>query len=71
MSQKAGCSSGLDEAALKDLLRRLHAQGYREARGIQHSAQLQPKQYLRRPETAIAEGDRPAADYWQVLWRES
>jgi hypothetical protein len=71
MSQKAGCSTGLNEAALQNTVRRLLAQGYREVAPVQDASRLQPLQFMRRRESGANLGDAGESPCWQVLWREA
>ena len=68
MEKKAGYGLGMDDAALRDLLRRLHEQGFHEARSIDDPTQLGTKQYLQRPDFCMEQ--TRGAHYWKVIWRE-
>lgn len=70
MSQKAGCSTGLNEAALQATVQRLRAQGYYEVSHAEDASLLQPMQFMRRRESGMGLGDPDESAYWQVLWRE-
>ena len=68
MDNKDGYSLGMDDAALRDLLRRLHERGFHEARSIDDPTQLGKKQYFQRPDFCLAAPCE--VRYWKVMWRE-